>query len=96
MTPQEYTQKLELLQREFETAKKEISKRFVLTNNTVKIGDVIKDNTTAIKVEKIQIAMPFTRDELPSAVYTGIIVNKDGKPNKKGQKASVWQRNLVK
>jgi hypothetical protein len=95
MTKEQYIQKLKDLEAEFENKKGELVRLCAFSNNTIKVGDVITDHSGSIKVEKIQVAFGYACD-LPSCVYTGIELNKDGTPNKKGKKRSVWQSNLVK
>lgn len=68
-----------------------LSKEYALSNNTVKVGDMVTDHIGAVKVEKILIRVT---DE-PSCVYSGTEYTKAGKPTKRGTKRLAYQINLV-
>ena len=62
-------------------------------NNTIKIGDIVKDHMESIIVEKINFVRPYY-NELPHCVYYGTRLKKDGTPRKDMTKTSVHQSNL--
>jgi hypothetical protein len=91
MTIEQYNEKIKFLNTVFENAKKEVGRDFAISKNTVKIGDIIKDNIGSIKVEVIRVYF----SDLPECVYTGVELRKDNTPNKKGTKRSVFQTNIL-
>ena len=91
----------------FETYKEKTSKlqkelddlliEFVESNNPYKIGDVVSDENYSILIQEILIdRCSGSSTKQPCAVYFGIILNKNGKPNKKGETRRIWQNNLKK
>ena len=65
---------------------------FVKANNPYKIGDKVTDHIGTIIIEKI--ACNWGYSGVPCAVYFGVELNKDGKPNKRGNKRTAWQSNI--
>ncbi len=85
--------KKELLERH----KKEVDSLFrecALANNPYKKGDIITDHVESISIEKISIYIG-SYTEMPSCVYYGPLVKKDGTPFKNGKKAQIFQSNII-
>lgn len=94
MTPEIYKEELKKLKDEVEAKKKLLAKTYAFSNNPYKIGDKITDYSNTIIIDEIRYTMGFHDD--PSCVYIGVILNKDGKPNKKGTTAHIYQSNIGK
>ena len=93
MTREQYEQKIQELQKEYELKKNEVAKQFCDANNLYKIGDKFTDHIGTIIIEKITYSFMFTG--IPICVYFGIELNKDGTPNKRGNKRKAWQSNDI-
>lgn len=95
MELKEYNEKLKEITSEAEKKKLNLMKEFALSNNPYKIGDKITDHAGTIIVEKMHVGFA-TLSGVPGMVYFGIELNKDGKSNKRGNKRSAYQCNLIK
>jgi hypothetical protein len=71
--------------------KKALAREYALANNPVKIGDVVSDSSTTIKVEEIRVLIDWSK---PSCFYIGAELKKDGTPKKGAVKNSVYQCNI--
>jgi hypothetical protein len=92
MTLEEYNAKKDNLRTEYELNVAKLKKEYALSNNPYKIGDIIEDQSNKIKIE----FWKFYMTDPPQLVYCGIRLNKDGTPNKKGDKEDVFQCNIKK
>lgn len=92
MTLEEYKQRLSVLKQEAEKARLVLAKEYALSNNKVKIGDIITDHIGSIIVKKIFIEHALLTG--PSCFYEGIELLKTGLPNKKNKLRAVWQSNI--
>lgn len=92
MTYEEYLRKLKELESEFEDKKVKLMKDFVIANNPYKIDDKVTDHVGSIIIKKIKYNTGFTR---PCAVYTGLVLKKDGTPTKSKSYREVWQSNII-
>jgi hypothetical protein len=89
----EYEERLKAIEHEAGAKKKTLAAECEMSNNTVKIGDVIEDHMGFIQVEKFSVQIPsFGR--MPICAYFGIEITKAGTPSKKGTKRWVYQSNL--
>lgn len=95
MTYNEYKLKLSELQTEFENKKKELAKEYAFANNSIKVGDIIKDSVGSIKVEKIRYTTGLISSNTPECVYDGIELTKQGTPSKRQQHTRIFQSNMV-
>jgi len=59
MTKEEYHSKIKELEQEVDIKKKLLRREFALSNNTVKIGDILEDHCHRIIVEKIGVYVGF-------------------------------------
>jgi len=93
MTLEEYRKSVEEINQETDKKKLFIEREFAFSNSNVEVGDVVTDHVGSVKVENIK----FTRHGLhvPYCVYYGVILNKTGKPNKKGETRAVHHINIV-
>jgi hypothetical protein len=93
-TAEEYRQKMNDINIRVSREQKEVGRQYAFSNNPHSIGDVVTDHIGSIKVEEIK----WTIDHgtlLPTCVYYGVVLKKDGTPTKKGDRRPVWQSNLI-
>lgn len=86
-----YLQGIENLKNVFETERRKLIKIYVDHNNPHKVGEIIHDHIGSIRIEKIGYYISY---EKPEATYTGVELLKNGTPNKKGNKRTIYQQNL--
>lgn len=96
MTQQEYLDKIEELDTYYMRAKQDIIKSYALSNNPYKVGDSFTDRTGTIRIEKILIRHPDIFNNIPSCVYEGVELKKNGEPKKGNPTRLAWQSNEVK
>ena len=83
MNKDEYLKEKAALEEEFCNRKKELDKDFALSNNPVKIGDIITDHYKTIRVEKFIFGYCGYTSNLPCMYYRGTRLNKKGEPAKR-------------
>lgn len=91
MNKNELNTKLNELLEKYERDRRNIQREYAFSNNPYKIGDIIKDHHTTIKIEKINLHISYGE---ASCVYTGIQLNKDGKPSKRQDCNTIYQCNI--
>lgn len=91
MEYEKYKEEVKILDRKFENDKIKLMKIFVDSNNPRKIGENVTDHIGTIVIE----SMGYLWGNPPNATYSGIELNKDGKPNKRFSKRTVWQGNVL-
>lgn len=74
-----------------ERQRKAAIRQYCLENNTVRVGDIVKDRIGSVKVEKILIDYSRTR---PQCIYVGAELKKDLTPRKDNSKRNVYAQNL--
>lgn len=92
----EYTECFDALTEHYKRNKKDLAIRFAKSNNKVKIGDIITDHFHTIVVEKIEYTFSSTGYDVPSCVYHGEHLKKNGERRKKKEQSEVHQVNLIK
>jgi hypothetical protein len=92
MTQEQYKEKLSFLEKVFRDAKLNVQKEYAISNNTIKVSDILTDHIGSIKVEKIGVYIGL--NPFPECAYTGTVINKKGELDKKGTKRSIYQSNL--
>lgn len=90
MTRLEYDELIKEAEKVFLVKKRDLTKEYVLSNNTVKIDDKITDHVGSIIVDKITV---YISSE-PQCMYSGFVINKDGSKSKLNKRIDVFQRNL--
>jgi hypothetical protein len=90
----EYYNELEKLRNDYNVSVDNIKIKYALSNNTIKVGDIITDHVGSIKVSEINVATPFG-SKLPCCLYNGVEYTIKGEPKKNGGVRDVWQCNLV-
>lgn len=93
MTTVEYKNKLAELANEYEAKKRKVITEYALSNNPYKVGDMITDHSSTIKIEKIQPYLGY--NELPICLYTGTQYTKKGEISKKQDYTKIYQRNII-
>lgn len=89
MTKEEYKQRTSELYNEYNNKRKELDIEFALSNNDVKIGDVVADNCCMIIVENIRVDTAWA-GRLPCAYFEGTRITKKFIPYKSGERATVY------
>jgi hypothetical protein len=69
-------------------------KKYAFANNPVKEGEKFTDHIGTIVVEKIEVTTSLFG--LPSCMYFGTVLRKDGTPTKKNEKRWAYQTNKLK
>lgn len=89
MTKEEYEKRLFELNQRFKKEKHELAKEFALSNNDVKIGDIVSDGNNIISVSKFCIDFGYP-NPIPYVYYKGIKLTKKLKPFKGGEFGVVY------
>jgi len=86
MNTAEYDSQMKEIRDDYLVKCKKLRIQFVASNTTVRVGDVIKDHSGSIVVEKTGVNVPLTG--YPEPKFYGIELKKDGTPRK--DKAKRW------
>ncbi len=89
ITKEEYKKQLAELEARHKKERHAVISAFALSQNTHNIGDIIKDHTDTIKIDKILPSL--TLGGYPECVYYGPLLKKDGTPKKNGNRGSIYQ-----
>ena len=95
MTKETLDNQLAQLLADYEQQKKELIKRYCISNNPYKVGDVFTDRIGSIKIQVIKYSAGGIVGG-PCCVYFGPELKKDGTPMKSGDVRCVYQSNEVK
>lgn len=87
MTEQEYNERMDKIQSEYEAAKRQLYIDYAKDQQKFKVGDIIKDNRGIMMVDKIGAVKGYG---LPIPVYEGIELKKDLKPRKDGNRVAIY------
>lgn len=94
MTKEEYKQRTEELYREYRQKQRELDKEYALSNNEVKVGDIVFDSCITIKVESIKVE---AYGGIPHAYFEGPRLTKKLIPFKSGERGCVYNvKNHIK
>lgn len=97
MNKQEYLEKRKELKNDFEAKLDKLDENYAADNNPYAVGDIIKDHIDTIKIESMfYVPSDTLATRIPYVVYIGVIINKDGKPNKRRKKSKIHQPNIIK
>lgn len=69
-----------------------IQREYADAHNPYKVGDIIKDHMSIIKIEKI--GYQYESHRLPTCIYHGIGLKKDKTPKKNGLMTAIYQSNI--
>ena len=92
MTKEELEQGKKDLEIEYDKKRYALYRQYALANNPYNIGDIVTDHIASVKIEKIGIYVSFGES---CCTYTGIQLNKDGKPNKRQDHTQIFQSNII-
>lgn len=94
MTQKEYKERMISIERECARKKKDLNIEYAMSNNPYKVGDVVEDHIGKLKIERTVIdSKPW---DLPSCIYYGVELKKDGTPCKRQTNRAVYQDNILK
>jgi hypothetical protein len=88
---EEFRTKVKAIDIEYDNKKLLLAKEYADSNNTVKIGDIVKDHIGSVRVEEIKYNLRSIR---PDCVYFGQELKKNGEPKKRVSKRMVYQMNM--
>lgn len=94
MTIEEYKERINQLELEYNRKKRELQKEYAKLNVPHKIGDVVEDHIGKLKIERIAFIWT-ARDEVEYE-YFGIELKKDGTPCKRQTGRGVYQSNVLR
>lgn len=94
MDLEEYRNALKSLEDYVKKAKAKISFEYATSNNPYKLGDIITDGSNRIKIEKADVRI--STSGIPTCVFRGPLVKKDGEQYQNGKWEEVWQTNIEK
>lgn len=78
-----------------EREKRELDYAYALEHNPYQVGDKIKDVTgIRIEIEEIRV-LPVYGANIPSCLYTGIRLKKNGEPYFDNRREKIYQVNIV-
>lgn len=92
MNKQEMDAKIKEAQEIFEAAKISAYREYAKSNNTVKIGDIVKDGWGQIRVERMHMNLAI--QSRPQMAYYGKKLTKAGKEFKNGDRDYIYQNNV--
>lgn len=92
-TLENYNKELKEIEVEMQARKKRTLIKYADANNTLKIGDKVKDHIGEIIIEKILYSIEY-RTGMPKCVYYGFELKKDGEIRKDKSKREVYQQNV--
>lgn len=96
MTKEEYKERTGQLYKEYKDKQRQLDVEFALSNNEVKIGDVVSDSCSTIIVEDIRVDSSWA-GRLPMVYFYGTRITKKFVPFKSGEKATVYNvKNHIK
>lgn len=83
------------IEKEMQAKKDKLIREYASANNPYKIGDIITDSIGSLIIEKINFVRP-SYNTLPSCVYYGTELKKDGTPMKRQSKRPIYQNYIIK
>ena len=96
MTEEEFKAELKKIEEEALNKKLQLYRKYALAHSTYNVGDIFTDHIGSILIEKIKECVVFNTNNLPSCIYFGLELKKDGTPTKKMTKRDAYQVNEVK
>lgn len=98
MTKEEYKERTGSLYKEYQNKQRQLDVEFALSNNEVKIGDVVSDSCSTIIVEDIRVDSAWAwAGHLPMVYFYGTRITKKFVPFKSGEKATIYNvKNHIK
>ena len=94
MEASEFQESFTRLLKEFEFNKRVLSRDYAFSNNTIKVGDIIKSAQGSILVDEVKFTVSV-RGELPYCSYWGRLLTKEGKLRKDGKRCRITQMEML-
>ena len=94
MEASEFQESFTRLLEEFEFNKRVLSRDYAFSNNTIKVGDVIKSARGSILVDEVKFTVSV-RGELPTCSYWGRVLTKAGALRKDGSRMRILQSEVL-
>jgi len=91
---EEYKIEKRNIERQAEKDKTALLIDFVDLNNPYKIGDIVTDHIGSIRFDKLKYTITGC-DNVPTAIYIGIELKKDGTPKKRVVIRNVYGSNVL-
>jgi hypothetical protein len=95
MTAEEYREKKRNIEMQCNRDKTNLASEYALSNNPHKVGDIFTDHIGSIRIDKIMASTTGFND-MPTCVYQGPELKKDGTPKKITTIRNAWQPNEEK
>lgn len=95
MTPEEYKSQLNELKKEANQKELELAKTYAFKNNTYEKGDIVTDHIGSVLIVDMKLFIGNRYIDMPSLIYKGIELKKDGKPKKGNPMRDLYQINII-
>ena len=92
MTYDDYQKELRRIEGAARVAKSNAVKRYADAHNKLSVGDYVSDSSCRILIQRITYHVSIAG--IPSCIYHGLKVKKDGTPYKRKTIESIYQCNL--
>ncbi len=98
MNTEEYFKKIREIKKEFDEKNRILDLKFVLSNSSHKVGDIISDSDGSIIIDAIDSeGFTCTKDGVvPGCVYIGICLTKKMTPRKDGKRRKIFQHRIIR
>ncbi len=93
MNKVELNEIIKKLQHDCYTAIKQVIRKYCDANNPHKIGDIITDHWSTIKIDEMKY---YLDESQPQMVYFGFVLKKDLSPRLDKIRESIYQTNIIK
>ena len=94
MELEDYKEKLRKLHTQLRLDQNALIKKFVDENNPYKIGDKVTDHIGSVRFDKLQYTVTGSGN-IPTPIYIGIELKKDGTPKKRVVVRNVYGSNVL-
>lgn len=94
MELEEYREGLLKIDKAARKAKGELAFSYAMSNNPYKKGDIVEDHEIRIRIETADVRVNMAG--VPTCVFRGPLIKKDGTPFKNNKIGEVWQTNIKK
>lgn len=94
MTIEEYKEEREKIKKKCNKDLSVLSKNYAFDNSPYQKGDIISDYKGTIMIESVKWCNAFY-DNIPSCVYSGVRLTKNGKKFKSGETMKIYQVNMI-
>lgn len=98
MKIEDYREGLTKIDQVAKEARARLAFEYAVSNNPYKTGDIVTDkHGTSILIEKADVRISSNTNDghgVPTCVYYGPVLKKDGTPRKDGKYEEIWQTNV--